>query len=45
MNSFKKNIIKNRTYYFFDGMIIIKNIDLNQDRRKVIQNILIYYTG
>ena len=27
---FKKIDIKNRTYYFFDDMIDIKNLDLNK---------------
>ena len=39
--------IKNRTYYFFDEMINIKNVDssLLKIDKKSYKNIDIYYTG
>ena len=44
-NKFKD--IKNRTYYFFDDMTNIKNLDPNKIKidEKSYQNILIYYIG
>ena len=47
MGNIKEINIKNRTYYFFDGMINIKNVDSNLlkiDKRSY-QNINIYYIG
>ena len=39
--------IKNRTYYFFDNLINIKNFDSNNIKidEKLYKNILIYYIG
>ena len=39
--------IKNRTYYFFDDIINIKNFDPNNIKidEKSYKNILIYYIG
>ena len=47
INSLKEINIKNRTYYFFDGIINIKNRDLNKIKmdKKSYKNILIYYIG
>ena len=47
MNSVKEIDIKNRTYYFFDDMSNIKNIDLNkvETDEKSYKNILIYHIG
>ena len=47
MNNVKEIDIKNRTYYFFDDMIIIQNPDPNKIKinEKSYKNILIYYTG
>ena len=44
-NKFKD--IKNRTYYFFDDMTNIKNLDPNKIKidEKSYQNIFIYYIG
>ena len=46
-NRFKDIDIKNRTYYFFNYMINIKNLDLNKIKRneKSYKSILIYYVG
>ena len=45
-NKFKE-IIKNRTYYFFNDMITTKNLDPNKIKidEKSYKNILIYYIG
>ena len=48
MSSNIKDIdLKNRTYYFFNGMINIKNFDANNIKinEKSYKNILIYYIG
>ena len=47
MNSAKEINIKNCTYYFFDEMINIKNLDSNRIRidEKSYKNILIYHIG
>ena len=48
MSNKVKNIhIKNRTYYFFNDTINIKNFDLNNIKidEKSYKNILIYYIG
>ena len=39
--------IKNRTYYFFNDIIIIENFDPNNIKtdEKSYKNILIYYIG
>ena len=44
-NKFKDTDIKNGTYYFFDELINIKNLDLNKlmTDEKSYKNILIYY--
>ena len=46
-NKFKEIDIKNRTYYFFDDMINIKNS--NRDKIKIdeksYKNILVYHIG
>ena len=46
-NRFKDIDIKNRTYYFFNYMINIKNLDLNKIKRneKSYKSILIYCVG
>ena len=46
-NKFKEIDIKNRTYYFFNDMISLKNLEANKIEldKKSYQNILIYYTG
>ena len=51
MGNNKEMNIKNRTYYFFDDMINIKNIDINllkiDKKNKKVENCpnnLIYYT-
>ena len=46
-NKFKEIIIKNRTYYFSNDMITIKNLDPNKIKidEKSYKNILIYYIG
>ena len=46
-NNFKDIVTKNRTYYFFDGMINIKNRDVNKNKtdKKSQKNIFIYYIG
>ena len=46
-NRFKDIDIKNRTYYFFNYMINIKNLDLNKIKRneKSYKIILIYCVG
>ena len=45
MGNIKKMNIKNRTYYFFDDMINIKNVDINLLKidKKPYKNINIYY--
>ena len=47
MGSIKKINIKNRTYYFFDAIINIKNFDSNLLKidTKSYKNIDIYYIG
>ena len=47
MGSVKQMNIKNRTYYFFDDMINIKNFDSNLLKidKKSYKNIDIYYIG
>ena len=47
MGSIKEINIKNRTYYFFDDMINIKNFDSNSLKgdKKLHKNIDIYYIG
>ena len=46
-NKVKDIDIKNRTYYFFNNIINIKNFDLNNIKvdEKLYKNILIYYIG
>ena len=46
-NEFKEIDIKNCTYYFFNNMIGIKNLDPNKMKidKKSYKNILIYYIG
>ena len=46
-NKVKDIDLKNRTYYFFNDIINIKKIDLNNIKRdeKSYKNILIYYVG
>ena len=46
-NKFKDIALKNRTYYFFNYMINIKNVDSNNTEidKKSYKNILIYYIG
>ena len=47
MGSIKDINIKNRTYYFYDDMINIKNFGSNLLKidKKSFKNIYIYYTG
>ena len=47
MGNFKEINIKNRTYYFFDDMINIKNVDPNLLKidKNSYKNIEIYYIG
>ena len=47
MENIKQINIKNRTYYFFNDMIIIKNFDssLLKIDKKSYNNISIYYIG
>ena len=47
MNSVKEIDIKNCTYYFFDGIINMRNLVLNKIKidGKSCKNILIYYIG
>ena len=47
MSQIKEINIKNRTYYFFDDMINIKNFDSNQIKidKNSYKNIVIYHTG
>ena len=47
MGNIKEINIKNRTYYFFDDIINIKNFDLNllKTDKKSFKNIDIYYIG
>ena len=47
MGNIKEINIKNRTYYFFDDMINIKNFDSNLLKidKKLYKNIYIYYIG
>ena len=44
-NKIKDRDIKNRTYYFFDDIINIKNFDINNIKidEKSYKNIFIYY--
>ena len=46
-NKLKDKEIKNPTYYFFNDMINIKNLDPNKIKidEKSYKNILIHYTG
>ena len=46
-NKFKEIDIKNRTYYFFDDMINIKNSNPNKIKidEKSQKNILVYHIG
>ena len=46
-NKFKDISIKNHTYFFFDGIINIKNFDLNKMKidEKSYKSIHIYYIG
>ena len=46
-NEVKDIDIKNRTYYFFNDIINIKNFDPNITKidKKLLKNILIYYIG
>ena len=46
-NKVKDTDIKNRTYYFFDDIINIKNLDLNSIKidKKSYKDILIYCNG
>ena len=46
-NKFKDIGIKNHTYYFFDDIINIKNIDPNKIKihKNSYKNILFYYIG
>ena len=46
-NKFKDIDIKNHTYYFFDDIINIKNIDPNKIKihKNSYKNILFYYIG
>ena len=47
MGSIKEINIENRTYYFFDDTINIKNFDPNQIKidKKSYKNIIIHYLG
>ena len=47
MKNIKETNNKNRTYYFFDNMINIKDFDPNLLKvdRKLYKNIAIYYIG
>ena len=44
-NKIKDVVIKNHTYYFFDGIINIKNVDIDNIKidETSYKNILIYY--
>ena len=44
-NKFKDIVIKNCTYYFFDGMINIKNLDLIKIKidQKSFKNVITYH--
>ena len=46
MSEIKKINIKNRTYYFFDNMINIKNFDANQIKinKKSLSKISLFIT-
>ena len=46
-NKVKDIDIKNRTYYFFDDIIVIKNFNPNITKidEKSCKNIIIYYIG
>ena len=46
-NKFKEIDIKNRTYYFFDDMINVKNSNPNEIKidEKSYKNILVYHIG
>ena len=46
-NKFKDIDIKNRTYYFFDDIINMKNFDANKIKidKKSYKDILIYWIG
>ena len=45
MKNVKEIGVKNHTYYFFDGMITIKNLDSNATKidGKSYKSIIIYY--
>ena len=47
MNSVKEIYIQTRTYYFFDDLINMKNLDPNKIKidEKSYKNILVYYIG
>ena len=47
MGNIKQINIKNRTYYFFNDMINIKNVHSNLSKidKKSYKNIYIYYIG
>ena len=47
MNTVIEINVKNFTYYFFNDMINIKNLDLNKIKidEKSYNNIFIYYVG
>ena len=46
-NKIKEIDVKNHTYYFFDDIINIKNLDPDKMKidEKPYKNILIYHTG
>ena len=44
MNSVKETDIKNSTYYFFNNMINIKNVDPNKIKMKSHIKILLFTT-
>ena len=47
MNGIKEIDIKNRTYYFFNDIINVKNLDPNKIKidENLYKNILTYYIG
>ena len=47
MGRIKDINIKNRTYYFYDDMVNIKDFDSNLMKldKKSFKNIVVYYTG
>ena len=46
-NKFKNIYMKNHTYFFFDEMVNVKNLDPNKIKidERPHKNILIYYIG